>query len=306
MRAAVVQKFGEAPAVREFPDPEPGDGEVVVDVTLGSLNPVDRLRAEGYEYLNHTAPFVAGREGVGRVGDRRVYFNEAMEPYGSFAPRALVRVDELLDIPAGLSDEMTLPLGIAGLSGWLPLTFDTQLIGGERVLVTGATGMVGQISTQAAKLLGASYVVAAGRHVETLHLLLERGADDVVVLGDNPSEAIAAVSGEGFDVVVDCVFGAPFAAALSCTAPGGTVVVVGLTAGTEVALEFFALYQRSVISHSLNSIPVEERQRALNAMAEHALCGRLRVDSDRYRLADIEVAWAELLRGAHRKLLIAP
>jgi NADPH:quinone reductase-like Zn-dependent oxidoreductase len=306
MRAAVVRKFGEAPAVGEFPEPEAEDGEVVVDVTLGSLNPVDRLRAEGYEYLNHTAPFVAGREGVGRVGNRRVYFNEAMEPYGSFAPRTLVRADELLDIPAGLSDELTLPLGIAGLSGWLPLTFDTQLSGGERVLVTGATGMVGQISTQAAKLLGASYVVAAGRHVNTLNSLLERGADAIAVLGDNPSAAIAAVAGEGFDVVVDCVFGAPFAAALSCTAPGGRVVVVGLTAGTKVALEFFDLYQCSVISHSLNRIPIEERQRALNTMAEHALEGRLRVDSQRYGLDDIDVAWAELLRGAHRKLLIAP
>jgi NADPH:quinone reductase-like Zn-dependent oxidoreductase len=81
---------------------------------------------------------------------------------------------------------------------------------------------------------------------------------------------------------------------------------VGLTAGTQVPLEFFALYQRSVISHSLNRVPIEERQRALNAMAEHALAGRLRVDTHRYRLDDIEVAWAELLRGAHRKLLIAP
>lgn len=235
-----------------------------------------------------------------------MYFNEAMEPYGSFAPRTLVRADELLDIPPGLSDEMTLPLGIAGLSGWLPLTYDTQLRPGERVLVLGATGMVGQISTQAAKLLGASYVVAAGRHVDTLKLLLERGADEIVVLGDDPSEAIAVVAGDGFDVVVDCVFGDPFVAALSCMAPGGRIVVVGLTAGTKVPLEFFALYQCSVISHSLNRIPIVERQRALNAMAEHALAGRLRVESQKYGLDDIAVAWAELLRGAHRKLLIAP
>jgi NADPH:quinone reductase-like Zn-dependent oxidoreductase len=306
MRAAVVNAFGETPVISEFPEPRAGEGESIVDVTLAALNPVDRLRAEGYEYLNITTPFVAGREGVGRIDGRRVYFNEAVEPYGSFADRALVRSADLLDIPDELSDEMTLPLGIAGLSGWLPLTYYTHLGGGERVLVTGATGMVGQISTQAAKLLGAGHVVAAGRHLDTLAWLRDRGADETVVLGEDPSAALSAVAGDGFDVVVDCVFGAPFAAALGCTVPGGTVVVVGLTAGTSVPLDFFSLYQRRVVSFALDLVPVADRQRALNAMAEHALAGRLSVNTERYRLEDIAVAWNQFLTGVHRKLMIAP
>ena len=305
MRAAVVHEFGRVPVIGEFPEPEPGDGELVVDVALAGLNPVDRLRLAGYDYLNVSLPFVAGREGVGRVGERRVYFPAAVEPYGSFAARALVSAEEVLDVPDGLSDEMTVPLGIAGLSGWLPLTYDTQLRGGERVLVTGATGMVGQVATQAAKLLGAGHVVAAGRHVETLESLLDRGADEIAVLGDDPHADIGAVAGAGFDVVVDCVFGEPFAAALGCTAPGGRVVVVGLTAGTEVTLKFFSLYQCRVISHDLATTPASEKQRALNAMADHAIAGRLRLTSERYALDDIAEAWAELTRGAHRKLMIA-
>jgi NADPH:quinone reductase-like Zn-dependent oxidoreductase len=304
MRAAIVEKIGGTPRLGEFPEPQAGDGEVVVDVTLGGLNPVDRLRADGYS--DPATPFVAGREGVGLVGERRVYFGWAAEPYGSFAKRSLVRSDELLDIPEGLSDELTVSFGVAGLSAWLPLTYDTQLRGGERVLVTGATGMVGQIATQAAKLLGAGHVVAAGRDVTTLNSLLERGADEIAVLGDDPSKALAAVAGEGFDVVVDCVFGAPFVAALGCAAPGGTVVVVGLTAGTEATVDFYALYGRRVISHAAPQVPAAERQAALNAIAEHVLAGRLRVDYERYALDDIEEAWAELLRGAHRKLLIVP
>jgi NADPH:quinone reductase-like Zn-dependent oxidoreductase len=304
MRAALVHRLGGSPAMGDFPEPRADAGEVIVDVTLGGLNPVDRLRADGY--LNPPTPFVAGREGVGRVGERRVYFGVAVEPYGSFAERALVRADELLDIPDGLSDEQTVPLGIAGLSAWLPLTYETQLRGGERVLVTGATGMVGQIATQAAKLLGAGHVVAAGRHIETLTSLLERGADEIALLGNDPAKALSAVAGEGFDVVVDCVFGAPFVAALGCAAPGGTVVVVGLTAGTEAMVDFYALYGRRVISHAAPQVPAAERQAALNAMAEHVLAGRLQVDYERYALDDIEEAWAELLRGAHRKLLIEP
>jgi NADPH:quinone reductase-like Zn-dependent oxidoreductase len=306
MRAAIINSIGEVPVVGEFAAPTASPGEVVVDVTLAGLNPVDRLRAEGYEYLSPVLPFVAGREGVGRLNGERVYFHEAVEPYGSFAKQALVDAEQILTVPAGLTDEQAIPLGVAGLTAWVSLTHEANLVAGERVLVTGATGMVGQIATQAAKLLGASYVVGAGRHKQTLSSLLERGADEVVVLGEDPGPAIAAVAGDGFDVVVDCVFGAPFVAALAATAPGARVVVVGLTAGTNVNLEFFSLYRRRISGLQMASVPIADRQEALNAMAAHTLAGRLRVDGERYELDDVATAWSELLRGAHRKLLIAP
>jgi NADPH2:quinone reductase len=302
MRAALVHEIGGVPAVGDYPEPQAGEGEVVVDVAIAALNPVDKLRVDGY--LDPATPFVAGREGVGRVGDRRVYFPEAVEPYGSFAPRALVRADQLLEVPEGLSDELAVALGIAGLSGWLPLTYETRLQGGERVLVTGATGMVGQIATQAAKLLGAGHVVAAGRHAPTLSTLLDRGADEIAVLGDDPAAALAPFADDPFDVVVDCVFGAPFEAALACAAPQGTIVVVGLTAGTDVSLNFYALYGRRVISHAAPFVPRAERQRAYDRLAEEALAGRLLVDVERYELDDVGAAWSALSASAHRKLLL--
>jgi NADPH2:quinone reductase len=305
MRAAIVDEIGGTPRLGDFREPlDAADDEVVVDVTLAGLNPVDRLRVDGY--LNPATPFVAGREGVGRIGSRRVYFGVAVEPYGSFARRALVKTADLLDVPDGLPDELAIPIGIAGLSAWLPLTWETNIAGGERVLITGATGMVGQIATQAAKLLGAGYVVAAGRHHETLRKLLDRGADEIVLLDDDPYQALAAAAGDGFDIVVDCVFGMPFRAALNCVAPRGTVVVVGLTAGTEVKLDFYELYARRVISHAAPCVPGEERQRALDAMAAHVIAGRLTFEYERFGLEDIEAAWAELARSAHRKLLIEP
>src|SRR6478735_6673072 len=99
---------------------------------------VDRLRAEGYAYLSPVAPFVAGREGVGSLDGQRVYFHEAVEPYGSFAKQALVRADQLLTVPTGLTDEQAIPIGIAGLTAWGALTYGGRLAAGERVLVTGA------------------------------------------------------------------------------------------------------------------------------------------------------------------------
>lgn len=306
MRAAIINSIGDVPSVGEYPEPTAGPGEVVVDVTLAGLNPVDRLRAEGYEYLSPVPPFVAGREGVGHVNGERVYFHRAVEPYGSFATQALVVADQLLTIPAGLTDEQAIPLGIAGLTAWVSLTHVANLVEGERVLVTGATGMVGQVAVQAAKLLGASYVAAAGRHEDTLKSLRDRGADETVVLTENPGPAVAAIAGDGFDVVIDNVFGQPFVAAVNATAPGARVVVVGLTAGTRVNLEFFSLYQRRITGLAMGDVPVARRQEAFNAMAEHTLAGRLRLDAERYELDDVATAWRELLRGAHRKLLIAP
>jgi NADPH:quinone reductase-like Zn-dependent oxidoreductase len=306
MRAAIIKRIGDLPTVGDYPEPTPGPGRVVVDVTLAGLNPVDRLRAEGYSYLNPVAPFVAGREGVGRLGGQRVYFHEAIEPYGSFATQALVRADELLTVPAGLTDEQAIPIGIAGLTAWGALTYGGGLTAGERVLVTGATGVVGQLAVQAAKLLGASYVVAAGRHVETLELLRDRGADETVILTEDPGPPVAAAAGDGFDVVIDNVFGQPFLAALNATAPGARVVVVGLSAGTQVNLEFFSLHLRSLSGFALHAVPVAVRQAALDAMAEHTMAGRLRVDTELYELDAVGSAWRELLGSAHRKLMIAP
>jgi NADPH:quinone reductase-like Zn-dependent oxidoreductase len=174
------------------------------------------------------------------------------------------------------------------------------------VLVTGATGMVGQVAVQGAKLLGAGYVVAAGRHVPTLESLRDRGADETVVLTEDPGPSIAAGAGEGFDVVIDNVYGPPFEAAMAATAPGARAVVVGLTAGTNVNLEFFWLYRKHISGFSLHDVPVEVRQAALDTMAEHAKAGRLRVDTERYELDDVATAWSKLLGSAHRKLLIAP
>jgi hypothetical protein len=53
-------------------------------------------------------------------------------------------------------------------------------------------------------------------------------------------------------------------------------------------------------------VPIASRQEAFNAMAEHTLAGRLRLKTERYELDDVATAWGELLRSAHRKLLIAP
>ena len=131
-----------------------------------------------------------GREGIGTVDGRRVYFT-ATNPFGSMAQRALAEEDNLFDVPDGLDDGVAVALGIAGLAAWLPLAWRAKVQEGEAVLVMGATGVLGSIAVQAAKLLGAGRVVAAGRDAEGLERAARLGADATVDLTatDDPTAA---------------------------------------------------------------------------------------------------------------------
>ena len=103
-------------------------------------------------------------------------------------------------------------LGIAGLAGWLPLAWRAPLEGGEHVLVLGATGSVGLVAVQVAKLLGAARVVAAGRSVAGLERAAEVGADATIRL-DEAEDLVAAFKdafgGEGPNYVFDPLWGEP-------------------------------------------------------------------------------------------------
>src|SRR3954453_7454483 len=92
---------------------------------------------------------------------RRVYFDATVEPYGSMAERTLVPSDAFLDVAEGVDDVVAAALGNTGLAAWLSLRRGAGLREGETVLVLGATGAVGGIAVQAAKVLGAGRVVAA-------------------------------------------------------------------------------------------------------------------------------------------------
>ena len=170
MHAAVVEQYG-TPTHRAFEEPVADEGQIVVEVAAAGVNPVDVARAAGtFHSGRDPLPFVAGGEGVGTLPDgRRVYFGTPIRPFGSMAQQALVDASDLIELPDALSDDgVAVALGIAGLAAWLPLTWRAGLRPGETVVVLGATGVLGSIAVQGAKLLGAGRVVAAGRDAEGL------------------------------------------------------------------------------------------------------------------------------------------
>jgi NADPH2:quinone reductase len=132
---------------------------VVVNVTAAAISQFDVVHASGKHAIKPpTLPAVVGNEGVGRLEDgRRVYFAGPLAPHGSMAEQTLVNSSNLIDVPTGVDDATAAALGNSGLAAWLPLSSRAQLVPDEVVLIIGATGIVGRLAVQAARLRKANW-----------------------------------------------------------------------------------------------------------------------------------------------------
>src|SRR5437867_3405130 len=202
MDAAVLRTIGKPPRLEQFPEPIPGEGEVLVLVRAAALKPVEKQLASGTHYASPTElPVVCGVDGVGYLDDgTRVFFGGPRFPFGAMAERTVVARSRCFEIPEALDDATAAALANPGVSAWLTLTWRAKLAPGETVLVLGATGVTGKLAVEIAKLLGAGRVVAAGRNEQVLNTLREHGADATIRL-DIPDLAEVYATEAGFKVV---------------------------------------------------------------------------------------------------------
>ena len=150
MRAAVVEALGGLPIVEEFADPT---GDDVAEVVAAALNPFDLIVAAGQMPARQPSPpFIAGIEGIARLSDGTLsYFANPRLPYGSLAELVPLAGADTATVPAGLDPAFAAALGVSGIAAWLSLTNTGRLMPGERVLILGAEGQVGQLATQLAR-----------------------------------------------------------------------------------------------------------------------------------------------------------
>jgi NADPH:quinone reductase-like Zn-dependent oxidoreductase len=310
MRAAVLQEYG-VPSPGEFQEPSAGPDQAVVDVLAAGLNPVDVAICAGRFYAGQPPlPSVAGREGVGLLGGERVYFDAPIAPFGSMAERALIDPSSAYPVPDEVQDGVAVALGISGLAAWLALAWRARLQEGEHVLVLGASGVLGQIAVQAARLRGAARVVAAARSAEGLERCLELGADAAVRLGehDDLPAAFTEASDGRIDVVVDPLWGEPLVAALGAASFGARIVQIGAGAGAEAMIPSAAIRGKMLVlmGHTNFAAPPEVKREAYARLAEAAAGGELRVDTDPMPLEQVAEAWDRLAAGSHRKIVLVP
>jgi NADPH:quinone reductase-like Zn-dependent oxidoreductase len=311
MRAAVLHSYG-VPRAEEFREPLPGPGQAVVEVLAAGVNPVDVSISAGRFYAGKPPlPCVVGREGVGLLAGERVYFDAPILPFGSMAERSLIDPASTYLVPAVLADGVAVALGIAGMTAWLALTWRAQLKEGEHVLVLGASGVLGQIAVQAAKLLGAERVVGAARSIAALQRL-GLGADATVALGEHGAqelpEALREAAQGRIDVVIDPLFGEPFAAAVEAASFGARLVHLGTSAGAQATLDSAAIRGKLLVimGHSNFAVAPEIRRDAYARLTEAAADGGLSVEVDALPLESVGEAWERLSHGSHRKIVLVP
>src|SRR5579862_2513494 len=161
MRAARLHEIGGTPRVDEVDAPE---GAHLVTVAAAGLNPVDISIGNGRFYGGSPEPpYVIGSEAVGKLSDgRRIWFRGN----ATVAELAVAAPDNAFDIPDGVDDGLALACGVAGVTGWLAVSWRARVTADDTVLVLGASGTVGTTALQGAKVLGARRVIGAARNVE--------------------------------------------------------------------------------------------------------------------------------------------
>jgi NADPH2:quinone reductase len=232
----------------EAPNPVPRQGEVVMEIHYAALNPADRYLAERrYPYpVNPPLPHVLGRDGVGtviqvgegvndvRVGDRRAILrgDVGVFRWGSFAERVSMEAVNLVEIPAGWSEEESSGATLVYMAAYRALTMWEPLKPGSVVLVTGASGGVGVAAVQLAAAMGHT-VVALSRSEEKQRRLKEIGATFTFNPEDSEWRAGAkeALNSRGVNLAVDNIGGKLLPEVIDTMAELGRVSLVGELAG---------------------------------------------------------------------------
>jgi NADPH:quinone reductase-like Zn-dependent oxidoreductase len=219
---------------------------------------------------------------------------------GSFAERCAVPDEDLVVLDTSVADTEVAALGLSAVAAWMVLTWRAQLQPGERVLVLGGGGAVGQAAIGTARVLEASRVVAVCRSDDARQRALAAGAEEVVSLSsDDLGRRLADATGGAVDVVVDPVFGAVATAAARLLAPGGRLVNLGGASGDEATFSSAILRSRSasILGYTNNALTSDQRRDALTAVLQHAATGAITVAYETVPLPDITTAWHRQSNG---------
>ena len=316
MRAVQITRFGgpEVLDVVDLPDPVPGPGQELFDVSTAGVNYADTHQIEDSYLAAQQLPLVPGAEFVGTSaggGPRVVGLLEG----GGYAEKVAASPRLTWPVPDGVTDEQALAVVLQGSTAYHLLRTSAHLAAGETVVVIAGAGGVGSLAVQLAKKWGAGRVIATASSSEKQSLARELGADVVV---DSTREDMKAAleeanDGRKVDVVLEMVGGATFEQSLRALAPFGRLVHFG-QAGREGApqLDPGALMARSQGVIGFWLVHMMRRPdlmtEAMDGMFELVRAGELEVVAGgEYPLADARRAHEDLrARTTVGKLVLRP
>lgn len=321
MRAAYVVEHGppEAVIVQELPDPEPGPGEVVVDIAYAAVNFPDVLIVDNQYQVQVPAPFVPGSEFSGVVsalGDGVESASIGDHVYGAsfvgaYAEQIVINERAVNVIPESVDLRDAAAFSVAHTTAMHTLRTIAELQPGESVLVLGAAGGVGLASVELATLMGGE-VVAAASSPEKLDLCAQYGAvAGIDYTKEDLKTRAKELTGGGAGVVVDPVGGPYSEQALRATKWGSRFVVVGFASGEIPRIPLNLILLKGVILRGMEMRSIAENVPDLVARDQRELQelfvgGKIHPHvSAVYPLADTAVALRSMLeRTATGKVLI--
>ncbi|MCV2487962.1 zinc-binding dehydrogenase [Geodermatophilus sp. YIM 151500] len=253
VRAVRITRFGgpEVLDLVDLPEPEPGPGQRLFDVSTAGVNYADTHQIEDSYLARQRLPLVPGAEFVGRSdGGPRVV---GLLDGGGYAEKVVADERLTWPVPDGVDDEQALAVVLQGATAWHLLRTSAHLAEGETVVVVAGAGGVGSLAVQLARRWGAGRVIATASSPGKRALAEELGADatvDPASADDDPRPFTAALreanGGEPVDVVLEMTGGNVFAGSLSALAPFGRLVTYGMAARQETrSVHPGALLQRS-------------------------------------------------------------
>jgi len=261
MEAVVIQASGppaESLAYRSEPVPQPGPGEVLVEVHAAAVNPLDIANIQGL--LGTPLPMIPGTDFAGTVLSDGDHLGQEVWGSGPALGMALgvkrpgtharfVAIPEtwLSRKPESLTMAEAAAVGRSHWAAWETVINMMAIIPGETILITGGSGMVGQAASAIARWRGAEVIIAARRRPDGVEQFIDTSSSDI-------REAVLALTdGRGADLVLDTVGGALFVPALRSLRYDGRMV--GLHGGPEpVTVELNEIYSRQLHVTGLASV----------------------------------------------------
>lgn len=299
MKVVRVHGFGEPVHVDDVPEPQAGPGEVVLQLELIGVNPLDIWVTKGtVAGGSQPLPFIPGVEGVGSVNGRRYL----VRPHGAgtqrdglYAERTVVAESDLLPLPAGVDPAQAAGLPVVGATAWALVNDVTGVTAQDRVIVLGAAGGVGSILVQLAKARGAVVWGQTANRAKA-EAIRAAGADQAVVA--EAGDLAAKLAELRPTVAFDPLAGQFTPALLEALQPHGRLALFGASAGPEATIDLRALYRKAIqlLSYSGTIEPPERVAASLKAALGELAAGRFRVPID-------EVLPLEQAAEAHRRIL---
>ena len=282
MRAVVITEPGEPEVLRwlEVPDPEPGPGEVVIEVAASGVNRADLMQREGHYPPPPGAPPYPGLECSGRIravgegvtgwqpGDQVC----ALLAGGGYAEQVVVPAGQLLPAPGQLDITLAAAFPETVCTVYSNVFQLAGLTSGETLLVHGGSSGIGTTAIQLGKAFGARVACTAGS-AQKLARCRELGAD--VAINYREEDFVAAVKeatgGAGADVILDIMGASYLARNLDALAVNGRLAIIGRQGGSRAEIDLGVLQGKraSVYATTLRARPAAEKAEVVAAVRDN-------------------------------------